>query len=56
MSELRPTACSHPAPAEVHSAITNEVVAHLCPDCDTQLPVEFDPAAYPPIGLRPGGH
>lgn len=56
MSELGPTACSHPAPVEVRGTITNEVVAQLCPDCDAQLPAEFDPTAYPPIGLRQSGY
>ncbi|MFF2650377.1 hypothetical protein [Streptomyces sp. NPDC058045] len=31
-------ACRHLHTIEVRAAVTDEVVAHLCPDCDTQLP------------------
>ncbi|WP_322501809.1 hypothetical protein TR631_33805 [Streptomyces rochei] len=31
-------ACRHLSPVDVRSVITNELLAHLCPDCDTQLP------------------
>ncbi|MGW2082134.1 hypothetical protein ACWCOW_35340 [Streptomyces sp. NPDC001939] len=30
--------CRHLARVEVRSAATDEVLAHLCPDCDAQLP------------------
>lgn len=33
-------ACRHLTPAEVRSTITDELLAHLCPDCDAQLPAE----------------
>ena len=31
-------ACRHLTPAEVRSTVTGELLAHLCPDCDAQLP------------------
>jgi hypothetical protein len=31
-------ACRHLTPAEVCSVVTGELLAHLCPDCDAQLP------------------
>jgi hypothetical protein len=31
-------ACRHLTPVEVRSTLTGELLAHLCPDCDTQLP------------------
>ncbi|MFJ2000274.1 hypothetical protein [Streptomyces chartreusis] len=44
-------ACRHLTPAEVRSVVTGELLAHLCPDCDAQLPAEWRPDGYPPIGL-----
>ncbi len=35
--------CSHPAPVPVHAQPTDELVAHLCPDCDRQLPADWSP-------------
>lgn len=32
--------CRHAAPVEVRNVITDELVAHLCPDCDAQLPAD----------------
>lgn len=34
-------ACNHLTPAPVHAEPTGELVAHLCPDCDAQLPKEW---------------
>lgn len=31
-------ACRHPASVEVRSVVTGELLARLCPACDTQLP------------------
>ncbi|MCX4912828.1 hypothetical protein [Streptomyces sp. NBC_00687] len=36
-------ACNHLTPAPVHAEPTGELVAHLCPDCDAQLPAEWRP-------------
>ncbi|KIF66273.1 hypothetical protein HY68_36830 [Streptomyces sp. AcH 505] len=33
--------CNHLAPVPVHAEVTGELVAHLCPDCDAQLPAEL---------------
>jgi hypothetical protein len=33
--------CNHLTPVPVVAAITGETVAHLCPDCDTKLPAEW---------------
>lgn len=33
--------CLHLTPVPVHAQPTGELVAHLCPDCDTQLPAEM---------------
>nr|WP_192964206.1 hypothetical protein [Streptomyces natalensis] len=33
--------CEHPEPLEVHDPY-GELVAHLCPQCDAQLPVDTD--------------
>jgi hypothetical protein len=30
--------CRHLAPVEVRSVVTDELLARLCPACDTQLP------------------
>jgi hypothetical protein len=30
--------CNHLTPVPVHAHPTGDLVAHLCPDCDTQLP------------------
>ncbi len=30
--------CRHPAAVEVRSSVTGELLARLCPDCDSQLP------------------
>lgn len=46
--------CRHLTPVDVRSIVTDELLARLCPDCDGQLPAEFDPDAYPEIGLRSG--
>lgn len=32
--------CRHLTPVLVHAKGTGELVARLCPDCDTQLPAE----------------
>lgn len=34
-------ACNHLTPEPVHAHPTGELVAWLCPDCDTQLPPEW---------------
>lgn len=44
--------CLHRTPVPVHAQPTGELVAQLCPDCDTQLPADWDPDAYPVIRLR----
>jgi hypothetical protein len=41
-TEFMKVGCNHLTPALVHST-TGELVAHLCPDCDTQLPAEWQP-------------
>jgi len=33
--------CTHPATVPVHAQPTDELVAHLCPDCDAQLPADW---------------
>lgn len=33
--------CNHLTPVPVHAHPTGELVAHLCPDCDAQLPPEY---------------
>ena len=33
--------CAHPAPVPVTLLATGELVAWLCPDCDTRLPAEW---------------
>lgn len=30
--------CKHLTPVPIHAQPTGELVAHLCPDCDHQLP------------------
>lgn len=35
--------CIHVGAIPVHAYPTDELVAHLCPDCDAQLPVEWKP-------------
>lgn len=35
--------CNHLTPIPVHAQPTGELVAHLCPDCDAQLPAEWSP-------------
>jgi len=35
--------CNHLAPVPVRAEPTGELVAHLCPDCNTQLPAEWQP-------------
>lgn len=47
-------ACRHLTPVEVRSTVTGELLAHLCPDCDAQLPAAERPDGYPPIGLTGG--
>ncbi|MBQ1096325.1 hypothetical protein KBY55_09535 [Streptomyces sp. b94] len=42
-SEYIRGACRHLTPVEVRATVTDEVVAHLCPDCDHQLPAEWQP-------------
>jgi hypothetical protein len=37
-SEWIKGACRHLTPVEVRSAVDGELLAHLCPDCDAQLP------------------
>lgn len=32
-------ACRHRYPEPVRSAVTGDVIALLCPDCDKQLPI-----------------
>lgn len=44
--------CLHLTPEPVHAQPTDELVAYLCPDCDAQLPAEWDPGAYPALELR----
>lgn len=34
-------ACNHLTPLPIHAQPTGELVAHLCPDCDTQLPAGY---------------
>jgi hypothetical protein len=43
--------CAHPNAVAVALVLTGEVVAHLCPDCDEQLPAGFESST----GLWPGG-
>lgn len=31
-------ACRHLTPVEVRSVVDGRLLAHLCPDCDAQLP------------------
>jgi hypothetical protein len=33
--------CRHDEPVQVLAAVSGELVAHLCPDCDRQLPAEW---------------
>lgn len=33
--------CNHLTPEPVRAEPTGELVAHLCPDCNTQLPAEW---------------
>jgi hypothetical protein len=33
--------CAHPAPVPVRLLVTGELMAWLCPDCDTRLPAEW---------------
>ncbi|MFI0156248.1 hypothetical protein [Streptomyces lydicus] len=33
--------CNHLTSIPVHAQPTDELVAHLCPDCDAQLPAEW---------------
>ncbi|WP_371634465.1 hypothetical protein OG693_39060 (plasmid) [Streptomyces sp. NBC_01259] len=35
--------CNHLTPEPVHAEPTGELVAHLCPDCNAQLPAEWQP-------------
>jgi hypothetical protein len=35
--------CMHPAPVPVYAQPTDELVAHLCPACDAQLPADWPP-------------
>jgi hypothetical protein len=35
--------CAHPNAVPVEALVTGERVAALCPDCDTQLPAEWEP-------------
>ncbi|MGW7398122.1 hypothetical protein ACWGH7_16675 [Streptomyces cyaneofuscatus] len=35
--------CNHLTPEPLHAHPTGELVAHLCPDCNTQLPAEWQP-------------
>jgi hypothetical protein len=44
-------ACRHLTPVEVRGVVNGELLAQLCPDCDTQLPAEWRLGSYPPIGL-----
>lgn len=34
------SACRHATTVEVRNVVTDELVAHLCPDCGAQLPAE----------------
>lgn len=38
--------CNHLTPIPVHAHPTGELVAHLCPDCDAQLPAEWSPPRH----------
>lgn len=38
--------CRHPAAVPVHAQPTDELVAHLCPDCDRQLPADWSPLRH----------
>lgn len=44
--------CRHPAPVPVHAQPFDELVAHLCPDCDAQLPADW-PSSRQPRAPRP---
>lgn len=33
-----PSTCPHRSRVEVRGAVTDELLAYLCPDCDAQLP------------------
>jgi hypothetical protein len=35
--------CAHPATVPVETVLTGELVAWLCPGCDSQLPAAFLP-------------
>lgn len=40
-SEFIRGACNHLEPVEVRSTVDGELLAYLCPDCDTQLPANW---------------
>ena len=52
--------CSHAAAVPVYSAVTGELVAALCPECDQQLSAEFLGCVHaniidtPALGEQPG--
>lgn len=52
--------CAHARAVPVTSAVTGEMLAALCPDCDVQLPAEFLGCEHehvidtPGLGERPG--
>ncbi|MEU7338730.1 hypothetical protein [Streptomyces sp. NPDC007074] len=53
--------CKHLTPLPVHAYPTDELVAHLCPDCDAQLPADWAPLRHSiqaPAGLvmKPSPH
>ncbi|MFD7855123.1 hypothetical protein ACFV6B_12680 [Streptomyces microflavus] len=45
--------CAHQAAVPVHAHPFDELVAHLCPDCDAQLPADWAPSRLPARSPRP---
>jgi hypothetical protein len=41
LSEWIRGACNHLEPVEVRGVVDGDLLAFLCPDCDTQLPVHW---------------
>ncbi|MEU6932883.1 hypothetical protein AB0A05_27415 [Streptomyces sp. NPDC046374] len=37
----------------MRASLNGELVAHLCPDCDVQLPEDWVPGKFPALRLRP---
>ena len=54
--------CDHAQAVPVESAVTGEVLAALCPGCDTRLPARFLTCDHPSsvdvssLGDLPGSH